>query len=80
MMRGYIRTEQVTATVTNVKVIGNKQKAYSVQLELPEGKQVKFVMNQGQTEVGAQMPVLVDVYDDGNNHYRYDKIEWIINK
>jgi len=72
----FLRTDRVMATVTEVNVTGLGN---LVKFELPNGKQTSFMMDQGTPKVGEQRPILIDIYDNGKNYSRYDKMDWNLN-
>lgn len=80
--RIFLQTEKIIATVHDVKKtetddrFGNKNTTYFVHLTLPEGKTIRFMLLQPPPEIGSQVPVLVDIYDDGKNYYHYNQIDW----
>lgn len=83
--RTLLRTDQVMATVTNVKVIERegtnrfgqfKNTYYVVQLKLNEEKLIQFLLLQPAPQIGSQVPVMVDFYNDGQHFYHYNLIDW----
>ncbi|SHE23338.1 hypothetical protein BPUTEOMOX_598 [methanotrophic endosymbiont of Bathymodiolus puteoserpentis (Logatchev)] len=34
------------------------------------------MLQQSPPKVGTKVPVLVDIYDDGKNYYRYSLMDW----
>ena len=80
--RIFLRTDKKIATVQDIKKIetddrfGSKNITYFVHLTLPEGKKIRFMLLQSPPKVGTQLPVLVDIYDDGENYYHYNQMDW----
>ena len=74
--------ESVTATINDIKKTetdnryGGKNITYFVHLTLTDGKKIRFILLQPPPEIGSQVPVLVDIYDDGNNYYHYNQMDW----
>ncbi len=86
--RTFIRSEQVIATIVNIKKVERKSTdrytsgvsfhtTYFVKLELPNQKHVKFMLDRKPPEVGAQVPINVDIYEDDKNYYSYNYIDWV---
>lgn len=82
----YLRTEKTSATISAIKVVERegysrfsgqtKNITYVVSLILADGTQFKFMLQQSPPKVGTKVPVLVDIYDDGKNYYRYSLMDW----
>jgi hypothetical protein len=53
-----------------------KNITYVVSLILADDTQFKFMLQQSPPKVGTKVPVLVDIYDDGKNYYRYSLMDW----
>ena len=85
--RTLLRTEQIMATISDIKVTTKEntgryntgtQTTYFVQLELPNKKHLKFMMSQKPPKVGTKVPVNAEIYEDGNNYYSYERMEWAL--
>lgn len=82
----YLRTEKTSATISAIKVVERegysrfsgqtKNITYVVSLILADDTQFKFMLQQSPPKVGTKVPVLVDIYDDGKNYYRYSLMDW----
>ena len=82
----YLRTEKTPATISAIKVVERegysrfsgqtKNITYVVSLILADDTQFKFMLQQSPPKVGTKVPVLVDIYDDGKNYYRYSLMDW----
>jgi len=77
-----IQTRSVTATVVEIKIVESdsryvgKNITYITHLTLAEGKKIRFMLLQPPPKVGAQVPVIIDIYDDGTEYYHYNIIDW----
>ncbi len=80
--RIFLKTKSVTAIINDIKKTetdnryGGKNITYFVHLTLTDGKKIRFILLQSPPEIGSQVPVLVDIYDDGNNYYHYNQMDW----
>ncbi len=82
--RTFLRTDQMMLPITDIKTTTSTssrlgdQTTYFVTLKLPDDKHIKFMMSQKPPKVGTKVPVSVDVYEDGDNFYNYDRMEWMM--
>jgi len=80
--RLFIETQKVIATVKDISTTeidsryGGKSMTYFVTLDLPEGKVIRFMLFRPPPKVGSQVPVSIDIYDDGSQYHHYDEIDW----
>lgn len=82
----FLQTENVMATIREIKKFEHKYSSrytgtsltitYVIYLTLPEGKDIKLRSSLLPPKIGSQVPVLVDVYENGSKFYYYNHMEW----
>jgi len=77
-----IQTKSMTATVVEIEIVESdsryvgKSITYITYLTLAEGKKIRFMLLQPPPKIGSQVPVIVDVYDNGTEYYYYNIMDW----
>lgn len=80
--RTFIETTRITATITEIEITeyesryGGENINYFTTLKLPNGKTTRFMLLQSPPAIGSNVPVSVDIYDDGSQYYHYNQMDW----
>lgn len=80
--RVFIETNRLIATISDISTseidsrYGGKSITYFATLDLPDGKKIRFILQRPPPKMGTQVPISVDIYDDGSRYYHYNQIDW----
>ena len=82
-----LRTEQTSATITDIKVTETMQRAgtvksmtYTVSVRLEDGRRLMFMLLRAPPKVGTVVPIDISIYDSGKKEYGYSFVEWMMLK